>query len=140
MEEPLQRIVALVERDQRYKVDAYILVQNALAFAQSQLKREETSTKEKSSRPHGPRGEAHLTGQELCESIRAYAIEQFGFMAKVVLNSWGLHCTGDFGEIVYNMIEIELLKKSDRDRREDFDDVFDFDEAFQRQFQITMTD
>ena len=58
-------------------------------------------------------------------------------MAKVVLNDWGVRSTGDFGEIVYNLIGIGLMKKSDTDRREDFDDVFDFDETFERHFKIT---
>jgi uncharacterized repeat protein (TIGR04138 family) len=30
------------------------------------------------------------------------------------------------------------MKKSDSDRREDFDDVYDFDEALCRQFQISV--
>ena len=61
-------------------------------------------------------------------------------MAKTVLNSWGLKSTGDFGEVVYNMIENELMKKSDTDRREDFDKVFDFDQAMRQQFDISSAD
>ena len=71
------------------------------------------------------------------EAIRQYGIEQYGYMAKVVLNSWGVTSTGDFGDVVYNLITIGLMKKSKSDRREDFDNCFDFDEAFQQQFQIT---
>ncbi|MCA9215358.1 MAG: hypothetical protein KDB27_19970, partial [Planctomycetales bacterium] len=80
--------------------------------------------------------ERHLTGQQLCEASRRYAIEQFGLLAKVVLNSWGIQSTGDLGEIVYNMIDAELMKKSSGDRREDFDDVFDFTAAFEEEFEI----
>jgi uncharacterized repeat protein (TIGR04138 family) len=58
-------------------------------------------------------------------------------MSKVVLNRWGVRETGDFGNIVYNLIDVKLMKKSEDDRREDFNDVYDFDDAFQRQFQIT---
>ena len=61
-------------------------------------------------------------------------------MAKVVLNSWGLHSTSDFGEIVYNLIRVGMMKKSNTDRREDFDNVYDFEESFTRQFQITLPD
>jgi uncharacterized repeat protein (TIGR04138 family) len=61
-------------------------------------------------------------------------------MAKVVLNSWGVYTTGDFGEIVYNWIRLGEMKKSEHDRREDFDDVFDFNEAFQQHFEITLPD
>jgi hypothetical protein len=56
-----------------------------------------------------------------------YALEQYGFMAKCVLNSWGVHRTSDFGNIVFNLIDIKQMKKTKHDRREDFDDVFDFD-------------
>ncbi|MFW6171745.1 MAG: Minf_1886 family protein, partial [Planctomycetota bacterium] len=65
------------------------------------------------------------------------ALEQFGLMARVVLNSWGIRSTGDVGEIVYNLIGIGMMKKSPSDRREDFEDVFDFEEAFEREFKIT---
>ena len=73
--------------------------------------------------------ERHLSGQELCEAIRRYAIDQFGLMAKCVLNNWGLHETGDIGEIVFNLIGIEQMRKTVHDRREDFDHVFDFQTA-----------
>jgi len=59
-------------------------------------------------------------------------------MAAVVLKSWGVESTSDFGEIVYNLIRIGYMKKSESDRREHFDNVFDFDDAFQRQFKITL--
>lgn len=74
--------------------------------------------------------ECHVTGQQLCDGIRQYALAQFGLMAKVVLNSWGIYSTSDFGEIVYNLIKVGVLKKSPQDRRAHFDGVYDFDEAF----------
>ena len=84
--------------------------------------------------------EKHVTGQQLCEAIRQYAIDQYGYMARPVLSSWGINVTGDFGEIVYNLIGIGLMKKSAGDRREDFDNVYDFEDAFQRAFEITLPD
>jgi uncharacterized repeat protein (TIGR04138 family) len=80
--------------------------------------------------------ERHVTGQQLCEAMRRYAHEQYGYLAKQVLNHWGVTSTSDFGEIVFNLIEIGQMKKTTDDRREDFDDVFDFEEAFQRSYQI----
>ncbi len=77
-----------------------------------------------------PEPQRHVTGQQLCEGIREYAISQFGLMSKVVLNSWGIQTTSDFGEIVYNLIRVGVLKKSSRDRRSHFNDVYDFEEAF----------
>ena len=61
-------------------------------------------------------------------------------MAQMVLNNWGIESTGDVGEIVYNLIRIGLMKKSDNDRREDFENVFDFEQAFCNDFKITMPD
>jgi uncharacterized repeat protein (TIGR04138 family) len=58
-------------------------------------------------------------------------------MAKLVLNSWGVANTGDFGEIVFNLIRIGRMRKTRQDRREDFDDVYDFDTAFRQDFRIT---
>jgi len=118
----------LLEHDPRFSIEAYEFVRDALEFAQEELGLGESL---------GSPGESHLSGQQLCESIRQYGIEQYGYMAKVVLNSWGVRSTGDFGDVVYNLITIGLMKKSKSDRREDFDDCFDFEEAFQRQFEIT---
>lgn len=78
----------------------------------------------------------HLTGQELCEALRQYALQQYGYMAKSVLEQWGITQTNDFGSIVYNMIDIGLMRKSPEDRREHFDDVYDFQEVFVEQFQF----
>ena len=58
-------------------------------------------------------------------------------MAKHVLGSWGIHKTGDFGEIVFNLIGVGQMRKTKRDRREDFEGVYDFDAAFQQEFKIT---
>jgi uncharacterized repeat protein (TIGR04138 family) len=134
MQHPL---AVVLKRDPRYRAEAYEFVREALGYAQDYLQmgppaawREEEEEE--------PGRERHLTGQELCEAIRQYVTAEYGFMAKAVLNSWGIRCTSDFGEIVYNLIEVGLMKKSESDRREDFDDVFDFDEALCRQFQISV--
>lgn len=81
-----------------------------------------------------PDEERHVTGQQLCEAIRQYAIQQYGMLAKNVLNEWGVRNTGDFGEIVFSLIEIGQMKKTESDRREDFENVFDFDDGLQDAF------
>ena len=58
-------------------------------------------------------------------------------MAKDVLASWGIHATGDFGEIVFNLIRIGQMRKTAEDSREDFENVYDFETAFRRGFKIT---
>lgn len=140
-----ERFAQLLRDDPRYPPAAYRFVGEALKFAQSELGMGQPRPTEPSpfetGAESGPRiGERHLTGQELCEAIRRYALEQFGFMAKCVLNNWGIHETGDFGEIVFNLIRIGEMCKTPDDRREDFDGVFDFDEDLHGQFKISLPD
>ena len=61
-------------------------------------------------------------------------------MTPVVLKNWGVTSTSDFGEIVYNLIKVKMMKKSQSDQREDFNDVYDFDVAFREQFKIDPVD
>jgi len=140
-------IFQLLKEDTRYSIEAYQFVREALSFGQHVMglgtahSAPEIKPIEEIE-PVSEEGEGgvekHLTGQELCESIRRYALEQYGYMAKVVLNSWGVKSTGDFGEMVYNLIRIGAMKKSPCDRREDFDDAYDFDEAFNEVFKLEM--
>lgn len=81
--------------------------------------------------------ETHLSGRELCEAVRQYALQQYGFLARQVLANWGINSTSDLGEIVYNLIRIDVFKKSPSDRREDFNDVYDFVDAFQYDVRTT---
>lgn len=134
MNETPHPILQLLASDVRYTLEAYQFVRDGLAYAQEVL---ELGNPQESD---AELPEPHLSGQELCHAIRMYAIDQFGYMAKTVLNSWGISSTHDLGEIVYNLIEIGMMKKSDEDRREHFDSVFDFEVAFVEQFQITVSD
>lgn len=76
----------------------------------------------------------HVSGRELSEGLRHFALDRFGPMAKTVLNEWGIRKSDDFGEIVYNLIDYNVFSKTDTDRREDFASVFDFEEAFVKPF------
>jgi uncharacterized repeat protein (TIGR04138 family) len=76
----------------------------------------------------------HVSGQELLGGIRDYALAQFGPMTKMVFEEWGIKRCEDFGEIVFNMVEIGLLGKTDQDSREDFANGYDFDDAFRKPF------
>jgi uncharacterized repeat protein (TIGR04138 family) len=133
-------IYQLLQNDSRYKLEAYQFVREALAYAQDVMglgQGDASDEPDEVAEQEGPPVERHVSGQELCEAIRLYAVDQFGYMAKVVLNSWGIKTTGDIGEIVFNLINIECMRKSSSDRREDFEDVFDFEKAFQQEFKIT---
>lgn len=140
----MRRINELLKRDRRYKPDAYAFVFEALHYAQNVLELGAEKPSEPSEAPaeeeeeEGESPQRHVTGQELCQAIRQYALEMYGYMAKTVLNSWGVHRTGDFGEIVFNLIKIGKMRKTADDCREDFENVYDFDEAFERGFKIQL--
>lgn len=131
-------IVRLLEIDDRYSFDAYLFVREGLNYAVEVLQLGQSEDSEfEPSYDRGDEGERHITGQELCDALRRYAIHQYGFLAKIVLGEWGVNATGDFGEIVYNMIKVGLMKQSSDDERSHFDDVYDFDVAFENEFEIS---
>jgi uncharacterized repeat protein (TIGR04138 family) len=124
----------IIQKDPRYPLEAYHFVRESLAFAADCL--ELDYYEEISESECCDRRERHLTGQQLCEAIRQYALNQFGYMAKIVLKSWGIESTRCFGDIVYNMIHGGIMKKSEYDQRCHFDDVYQFDDVFQNQFEF----
>ncbi|MFO0939145.1 MAG: Minf_1886 family protein [Pirellulales bacterium] len=133
MSDKVHPLLELLQQDQRYHLEAYQFVREALAYSQEILQMNTDAEVNEE-------GENHITGQQLCEGIRQYSVQQYGYMAKTVLNTWGIFSTGDFGEIVYNLIRIKHMKKSDSDRREDFDDVYEFETAFDPQFELSGND
>jgi uncharacterized repeat protein (TIGR04138 family) len=156
--DPSHPLAQLLQRDRRYKVDAYLFVLEALSYAQDTLglgaeppedelepRPAEAATATAAGRPRGGRSrkrpaERHLTGQQLCEAARRYALQQYGFMARTVLGTWGIRSTRDLGEIVFNMIDIGQMRKTRKDKREDFHEVYDFDEAFTRDLSFSVPD
>ena len=109
-------------KDPRYEKDAYLFVREALDFTQKNIGRD-------------TRGRVrHVTGQELVEGLRDYALQQFGPMALTVFEQWGVHNCQDFGEIVFNMVDFGLLAKTENDNRMDFEGGYDFEEAFRKPF------
>jgi len=101
----------------RYDVEAYRFVFEALDYLLKKM---------------GQR--RHVSGAELSHAIRELAIERFGFMAQSVLNQWGVHKTRDFGEIVFQLVQASLMSKTDEDKVSDFDDIYDFRQAFDHAF------
>ncbi len=144
MIDPSHPIAKLLQEDRRYKIDAYAFVFEALNYAHTSLgmgaeRPVEAESEEEDPEETAPKEpERHLTGQQLCEAIRQYALEQYGYMAQCVLNSWGVESTSDFGEIVFNLIGIGQMRKTTDDQREDFDNVFDFDTGLRQSFKIDM--
>ena len=78
----------------------------------------------------------HISGQDLCSGLKKLAVEKWGRLAKMVLNSYGIKKTRDFGEIVYLLIDHSWLSAQPDDTIEDFNDVFDFQKEFIDNFQF----
>ena len=112
-----EAVAVLIEADPRYHADAYYFLRDGLDHAVKLRKRQ-----------LGESG--HVTGQQLCEGLRQLAIKSFGPMVPVVLEYWGIRKTDDFGEMVWNLIELGVFGRTEKDSRDDFTNVYSFHEAF----------
>jgi uncharacterized repeat protein (TIGR04138 family) len=126
------RLADVVRRDPRYAYEAYEFVFEALGHTQKLLGRVPREAGGETEPQH------HVSGPELLDGIRDLALRQFGFMARTVFRMWGIDRTDDFGEIVFNLVESELMSKTEEDSRADFRGVFDLDEALVQSFRIQM--
>jgi uncharacterized repeat protein (TIGR04138 family) len=104
-------------REPRFHESAYLFVLSALEFSQSQLTERR-----------------HITGRELAEACRGLALQRYGVLARMVLEHWGVTSTADFGNIVFTLVELGLLLSQASDTREDFEGIFDFQDAFDRDY------
>ena len=118
-DETLETILA---KDARFARDAYFFLREALDYTQKIVGKENRGAIR------------HVTGQELLDGIRQFALQQFGPMAVTVFEEWGVNNCRDFGDIVFNMVEIGLLAKTDKDTRDDFQNGYDFTDAFRKPF------
>ncbi|MBL8793006.1 MAG: hypothetical protein JNM56_03815 [Planctomycetia bacterium] len=127
------QLAEIVKRDPRYSYEAYQFVQEALEFTQRRLGRQRRPDKTDEVHP-----ENHVRGWELLDGIRELALREFGLMARTVFRMWGIQKTDDFGEIVFNLVESNLMSKTDDDDRKDFQNVYDLDEALVRNYRIRL--
>ncbi len=112
----------------KYPIDAFLFVQRGLDYTVTRL--------------HGRRSPAdvlaesetdesrHISGRQLCHGLRDYAMEQYGLLAKAVLQRWRITRCEDFGQIVFAMVQGKIMRKTERDSIDDFNNVFEFSEAF----------
>jgi uncharacterized repeat protein (TIGR04138 family) len=128
-------LLKLLREDRRYKLEAYQFVRMGLTYAQDVLELGQAA--EAGTEASQRRVPRHVTGRDLCLALKQLSHEQYGRMARLVLAGWGIRSTSDFGEIVYNLIKIGEMSKSEEDCRADFDDVYDFDQALVEEFAIT---
>lgn len=104
--------------DQRYPIAA-------ICYVSKCLKRllEQNSSKDEAKKT------SHVTGQAICEALRTSLLDDYGVFAQDVLAQWNIHETNDFGNIIYDLIDVGMLSVSPRDSRTDFVDVYDFKSA-----------
>jgi len=108
----------ILKKDGRYHRNAYVFIREALEFTQKVLGKEGRSSKQ------------HVSPEELLCGIRDYALQVYGPMVLAVFEEWNVHSGRDFGEIVFTMVEHNLLAKTDQDSRTDFENGYDFESAF----------
>jgi uncharacterized repeat protein (TIGR04138 family) len=126
------RLAQVLERDPRYAYEAYEFVFAALSHTQKLLGRVPADDTGAAGAQH------HVSGRELVHGVRDLALREFGLMARIVLRMWGINRTADFGDIVFNLVEENLMSRSDQDSRADFQDVFDLNQALVQEFHIEL--
>jgi uncharacterized repeat protein (TIGR04138 family) len=104
-------------KEPRFDERAYLFVLGALEYCQQRLDERR-----------------HISGKELALACRDLALEKFGVMAALVLEHWGVHSSADLGDVVFTLVDLGLLMSQPSDSREEFADVFDFDQAFAKEY------
>lgn len=125
-----QKILDLIQDDPRYMYEAYDFVCETVTYTQERLGRGPRDPR------RAPSDDCHIGGEELLRGACELAVKQFGMMAPVVFKLWGIHATDDIGELVFNLIKIERLSKSERDDPADFHERFDLQEALTNGFEF----
>ncbi len=112
----------LAAKNPRFHRDAFIFVRQGIEFTQKKITK-------------GGKAKArHISGPELLEGMKEFALEEFGPMAITVLEEWGIRKCEDFGEIVFIMVENGLLSKTQEDSKDDFTNGYTFEAAFREPF------
>jgi len=112
-----QSVVSIMKRDRRFDPQAYFFLKDALDFTLKRI-------------AEGNNGKArHVSGPELLAGCRDFALEEYGPMAATLMSEWGVRKCQDVGDMVFHLIEEQVFGKQDSDRKEDFSEVFDFEDS-----------
>ena len=118
-------IKAIQENDSRYSSGAYYFLREALDYTiKDTFDNDDTSS----------RLSQHISGQELLEGIKQYALERYGPMAFELFRNWGVNNCKDFGNIVFNLVDCQVLGKNESDSPKDFEKGYNFKKTFQEPF------
>ena len=121
------KIKEIIKKDSRYPIQAYQFVFEALDYTTNMLGKSRHKTTDL---------ERHVSGRQLMEGVRQYALKQFGFMSLTVFEQMGIKQDVDFGNIVFNLVESGLMGKTDADSKEDFKNIYDFKKTFEEEFKF----
>ena len=98
-----EAVARICARDRRYAPEAFFFLHDGLMRTLKQVQEKEKKPRQ-------------ISGAELSEGLRAYALEQYGPLTMTVLERWGVRTTRDFGEIVFLLLEAGLLGKTEEDK------------------------
>jgi uncharacterized repeat protein (TIGR04138 family) len=124
---PLKSLDEIVEIVSVYPREAYKFVQAGLNYTVEKIHAEQAED---------PEINRHVTGQQLCEGLREFALKEWGLLAHTVLKRWNITTTYDFGRIVFALVEYKHMAATEDDTVEDFRNVFDFKTAFDSNYKI----
>jgi uncharacterized repeat protein (TIGR04138 family) len=117
-----QSVVSNLNSDSRFDPHAYFFLKDALDYTLKRI-------------AEGNGGQArHVSGPELLTGFRDCALDQFGPMASTLMSEWGIRKCQDVGDMVFQLIEEQVFGKQDSDQREDFSEVFDFEDSLTAPF------
>jgi uncharacterized repeat protein (TIGR04138 family) len=122
---PEKTIDQVAEEVGLYPPDAFEFVRRGLQHTVDKLHAEK-----------GPDECHHVSGQQLSEGLREFALKQWGMLARTVLRRWNINRTDDFGQIVFALVANGYLSTTEQDSIDDFKNVFDFRTAFEEGYQI----
>ncbi len=115
-------------RERRFHELAYLFVLSALEYCQAGLRADREGV------PSRRTERRHIGGRELAVSCRDLALDRYGLLARHVLDYWGIRSTADIGDVVFTLVDLNLLISQPTDSRTDFIGVYDFDEAFEQNY------
>ena len=110
------------QQDSRFDKGAYYFIRQALDHTLKHIKEDQSGNNH------------HVSGKQLLEGIKEYALDQYGPMTKTLLDAWNIKRCRDFGDIVFHLVDAGVLGKTENDSPEDFAEGYNFTEAFESPF------
>ena len=73
---------------------------------------------------------------DLLDEFRETVLDQYGPLSYTVLSEWGVTCTEDVGEMMFNLAEAHRVEREEGDTPESFAGRYDFKEEFLGPFEV----